>query len=130
MIVGLAAWFSAMVILSIGRPLGLVIPSLMLNGIFITCFSIAGQIYVNGLAEGTDVRASVQGLFSCINGTGLLLGNLLAGSLRQWTNDHIPSAFLVAVGLTATMLVLFVLGFERFGRTGAPDAATPAGKTV
>ncbi|MFQ3592442.1 MAG: MFS transporter, partial [Gemmataceae bacterium] len=120
MIVGLSAWFSAMVILSIGQPLALVIPSLALNGIFITCFSIAGQIYVNGLAEGTDVRASVQGLFSCINGTGLLLGNLLAGGLRHATGDHIPSAFVVAVGITGGMLLLFVLGFERNHPLGTP----------
>jgi MFS family permease len=124
MILGLTAWFTAMVVLSIGRPLALIVPSLMLNGIFITCFSIAGQIYVNGLAEGSDVRASVQGLFSCINGTGLLLGNLLAGSLRQWTDDHIPTAFLVAVGITATMLLLFVVGFER-SRHSQPSEATP-----
>ena len=128
MILGLAAWFSAMVILSIGRPLGLVIPSLALNGIFITCFSITGQIYVNGLAEGSDVRASVQGLFSCINGTGLLLGNLMAGGLRYTTGDHLPSAFVVAVGITGCMLVLFVWGFERPPRTVPPtgSAAPPA----
>jgi MFS family permease len=130
MLTGLGAWVLAMIVLSIGYPLALVVPSLLLNGIFITCFSITGQVYVNSLAEG-DLRASVQGLFSCVNGTGLLLGNLLAGVLRQLTGDNLPMAFLVAVGITGTMLTLFALGFERRPRPavhlpeGGP-APTPA----
>ncbi|MGL4555237.1 MAG: MFS transporter [Gemmataceae bacterium] len=111
MLVGLSAWLVAMLVLSHGRPLGLVVPSLMLNGIYITCFTIAGQVYVNGLAEG-DVKASVQGLFNCISGTGLLLGNLLAGGLRYATGDHLPSAFAVAAGITAVMVTVFALGFD------------------
>jgi MFS family permease len=126
MLTGLGAWSLAMVILSIGYPLAFVVPSLLLNGIFITCFSITGQVYVNSLAEG-DLRASVQGLFSCVNGTGLLLGNLLAGSLRQWSGDQLSLAFLVAVAITGTMFVLFALGFERPRRAelAHPESLAP-----
>src|SRR5207253_10854777 len=73
---GLAAWLAAMAVLAVGRPVGLVVASLALNGLFVTGFLIAGQVYVNSLAEG-DVRASVQGLFGFINGLGQLAGNLL-----------------------------------------------------
>src|SRR5262249_25481580 len=57
---GLAAWLAALTVLAVGRPLGLVVASLGLNGLFVTGFLICGQVYLNGVAEG-DLRASVQG---------------------------------------------------------------------
>src|SRR5262249_39167552 len=81
MLLGLGAWFAAMCILAVGRPLELVVASQVLNGLFVTGFLIAGQVYVNTLADD-DFRASVQGLFTCINGLGGLTGHLLAGWLR------------------------------------------------
>jgi predicted MFS family arabinose efflux permease len=108
---GLAAWLLAMAILSVGQPLGLVVASLGLNGLFVTGFLIAGQVYVNSLAQG-DVRASVQGLFSFINGLGQLAGNLLAGWLRERTNGELPPTFAVALVITALMFVLFLAGFR------------------
>ncbi|NBO93259.1 MAG: hypothetical protein EBV06_13260 [Planctomycetia bacterium] len=115
MLVGLCAWLVAMSVLSIGRPLELVVPSLVLNGIYITCFTISGQVYVNGLAEG-DLKSSVQGLFNGIGGSGLLLGNLLAGLLRHMTGDNLPLAFAPAAMITALMLLVFSLGFRESSR--------------
>lgn len=112
MMIGLSAWLLAMIILSIGRPLALIVPSLLLNGLFITCFTITGQVYVNSLAEG-DLKASVQGLFNVVNGSGFLLGSLLAGQLRAATQDNIPMVFIAAVGITMSILLVFVFGFER-----------------
>jgi predicted MFS family arabinose efflux permease len=108
---GLAAWLAAMSLLAVGRPLSLVIASLALNGVFITGFLITGQVYLNSVAHG-DLRASVQGLFSFINGLGQLLGNLLAGWLRHETGGEVPSTFAVAALITAVILGLFLTGFR------------------
>ena len=111
MSIGLVAWLIGLSILAIGQPTSLVLGSLLLNGFFITGFMIAGQVYVNGLAD-EDLRASVQGLLSCINGVGLVAGNLLAGGLREATNGDLPPTFAVGAGITAVLVVLFLVGFR------------------
>jgi predicted MFS family arabinose efflux permease len=111
MAVGLGAWLAAMCILAVGRPLELVVASLVLNGLFVTGFLIAGQVYVNSLARD-DFRASVQGLFSCLNGLGQLAGHLLAGWLRERSGGQVPPTFAVAAILTACLLLLFLAGFR------------------
>ena len=73
MLLGLAAWLCAMCVLAVGRPVELVVASLGLNGLYVTGFLITGQMYANSLA-GVGLRASVQGLFSFVNGLGLLAG--------------------------------------------------------
>ena len=85
--------------------------SVVVLGLFIAGFLVAGQVYVNGLADG-DLRASVQGLFSCINGMGLLLGNLLAGAVRHATGNDLPATFAVAAGLALLMLAAFAARFR------------------
>ncbi len=108
---GLVAWLVGLSILAVGHPTSLVLGSLLVNGIFITGFMIAGQIYVNGLAAD-DLRASVQGMLSCISGLGLIAGNLLAGGLREATGGNLPPTFAVGAGITAVLLVLFLVGFR------------------
>jgi MFS family permease len=108
---GLGAWLAAMAVLSVGEPAGLVVASLGLNGLFVTGFLIAGQVYLNSVAEG-DTRASVQGLFSFMGGLGQLVGNLLAGWLRQQTGGELPPTFAVAAGISGVMLILFLAGFR------------------
>ena len=108
---GLVAWLVGLSILAVGRPTPLVLGSLLVNGVFITGFMIAGQIYVNGLAA-EDLRASVQGMLSCISGVGLIAGNLLAGGLREATGGNLPPTFAVGAGITAVLLVLFLVGFR------------------
>ena len=126
---GLAAWLVAMVALSVGRPVALVVASLGLNGLFVTGFLIAGQVYVNSVAEG-DLRASVQGLFGFINGLGQLVGNLLAGWLRLQTRGELPPTFAVAALITALMFVLFLVGFRprRPSSEGPQDGPGPRGE--
>jgi predicted MFS family arabinose efflux permease len=111
MLLGLAAWSAAMLASALGGPAALVVSSLVLHGVYITGFMIAGQVYVNSQAEG-GVRASVQGLFNCVNGVGLLLGSLLAGWLRQATGNNLPMTFSVAAGIALLMLALFAARFS------------------
>lgn len=112
---GLAAWLISMAVVAVGKPTWLVVASLGLHGLYVTGFMIAGQVYVNGVAQG-DLRASVQGLFSCVNGAGLLLGNFLAGWLRrQWGGD-LSATFAVAAFVVGAAFVLFVVGFRHAPR--------------
>ncbi len=78
MLVGVVAWTGALVILTVGQPTWLTISSLALNGMFITCYLVAGQVFVNRRAA-KDIRASAQALLQFLNGIGLLMGNLLVG---------------------------------------------------
>jgi MFS family permease len=111
MLLGLGAWTAALGVLSLGRPLGLVVASQGLNGLFIAGFMVAGQVFVNSQAAG-DLRASAQGLFSCVNGLGMLAGNLLAGWLRRHSGGELPPTFLVGAVFTAGLLLTFAVGFR------------------
>jgi predicted MFS family arabinose efflux permease len=111
MSLGLVAWLIGLSVMAIGHPTSLVLGSLLLNGFFITGFMVAGQVYVDGLADD-DLRASVQGLLSCTSGLGLVAGNLLAGGLREATGGDLPPTFAVGAGITAALLLLFLVGFR------------------
>jgi hypothetical protein len=107
----LGAWLAALTILSVGWPVGLVVASQGLNGIFVAGYLVAGQVFVNSRAQ-EDLRASVQGLLSCINGAGLLFGNLLASWLRWLFAGDLPATFTVGACLTALLLLIFLAGFR------------------
>jgi MFS family permease len=112
MLLGLSAWLLALTILSIGQPISLVIGSLSLNGLYITGFMIAGQIYANGLTS-VDLRGSAQGLVSCLNGIGNLIGNLLASWLRKQGHGDVLLSFAVGAAITALLLLVMVMGFRQ-----------------
>jgi MFS family permease len=124
MMFGLASWALAMLILAIGFPWGLVVGSQVLNGLCLTCFLIAGQVYVNHLAR-PDLRASVQGLLNSVNGVGMILGHLIVGLLRWLHNGDTHLTFLVAAILTACLVPVFYLGFREPVFTPRPEP-TPA----
>jgi hypothetical protein len=118
MLLGLGAWLCAMCVLAVGRPVELVVASLGLNGLYVTGFLIAGQVYVNSQAAG-GLRASVQGLLDFVNGLGMLAGNLLAGWLREWARGELPLTFAVGAAITVALLALFLVGFRH--RDSCPE---------
>ncbi len=122
MLTGLLAWATALTVLTVGRPLGLVVGSLSLNGLFICCFLVAGQVFVNSRAP-SDIRASAQALVSFTSGLGLLGGNLLAGWVRQQGGERFAPTFGVAAVIALSALVVFSLGFrhEHASPEGADD---------
>lgn len=111
MFLGLAAWAVALTVFSLGKPRPLVIASLALHGIFISCFIVAGQLYINRLARA-DLRASAQGLMQLINGLGLLIGHFLVGWLRGRVGEDYPRAFLPGAIVAIVLLVAFSVGFH------------------
>jgi MFS family permease len=116
MFLGTLAWTMLLLVLMIGSPLWLVIGSLSMNGLFICCFIVAGQVFVNSKARG-DVRASAQALLAFINALGLLIGNLLAGWVHELFQGEFSPTFAVATIIAAVMAGIFLIGFKEYQPT-------------
>jgi len=114
LLLGILAWTTAVTVLAIGQPVGLVVASLGLQGVFITCYLVAGQVFVNRLAH-KDIRASAQALLQFINGMGLLAGNLLVGWIRAQGDGRYFPSFATAAVISVTLVVVFLVGFRTKG---------------
>ncbi len=128
MLLGLFAWALALTVLAIGEPAEVVIASLGLNGVFICCFLVAGQVFVNNRARG-DIRASSQALLTFVNGAGLLIGNVLVGCVREQAGGAFGPTFATAAGFAAFALLLFTFGFTDPAEV-APSPQRPPGPLV
>jgi hypothetical protein len=125
MLLGLGAWLAALCALSVGRPVELIVGSLVFNGVCVSGFLVAGQVFVNHRAHG-DLRASVQALLTFVNGSGMLLGHQLVGVLRVRNDGSLPRTFAFGAAVTGCLVLLFLLGF-RDRRTPAPQPAGQEG---
>lgn len=111
MLLGLGAWVLALGVLTLGRPVWLVVSSLALNGLCVCCFLVAGQVFVNSRARG-DIRASAQALLSVVNGLGMLVGNLFVAWVRWLVEGAFPPTFAVGTSIAAVLAVIFFVGFR------------------
>lgn len=111
MLLGLTAWALLLAILSIGRPVWLLVACLSLNGLCISCFIVAGQVFANGRAR-EDLRVSVQGLLNVTNGLGLLAGNLLVGWVRRQAQEQFMPTFSVGAVIAGVLVFAFFIGFR------------------
>jgi MFS family permease len=111
MLLGLGAWAVALSVLTVGRPLWLVVLSQTLNGLCISCFFVAGQVFVNSRAHG-HIRASAQALLTVTTGLGMLIGNLLSGWVRQEARGAFGPTFGVAAVIAASLTAFFLTGFR------------------
>jgi nucleoside transporter len=76
---GATSWALLYLIYVVGRPKWLLVAGQVLHGFAYVFFMIAGQIYVNSVAQ-PDIRGSAQGLIILVTtGIGLFLGTQLAG---------------------------------------------------
>lgn len=110
--VGLAAVGMTLGGLAIGKPLPLVLAGLGLYGLCISCYLVAGQMYLNQRSR-EDLRASAQALHSVLCGVGLLIGNLLVGQIRHWVGGAFGPTLAVGAMLGFLLLVLFAVAFPR-----------------
>lgn len=111
LLLGVTAWMAALTVLSFGEPLWLVLGSLAFNGLCITGFVVAGQVFVNRHAHG-GLRASAQALLTFVNGLGMLIGNLLVGWLRHQSGGTMPWTFHVGAVIMAGLVAAFLIGFR------------------
>ncbi len=110
MVVGGVACALGFIVLGVTDAIPLVMAALATQGVFICCFVISGQVFVNRQAPN-DIRASAQGLLIFVNGSGLFLGHMIVGWLRDWTGDQYEVAYRVAAVVATCLVVAFVLGF-------------------
>lgn len=111
MMVGISSWWLALVALAIGSPAWLVIPSLLLHGVYTCCFLVAGQVFVNRIAHH-HYRASAQGILVLVNGLGQIVGNFLVGVLRDWNQENYPRVFVPAAIGIGMLALYFALEFR------------------
>ena len=115
LVLGIAAWFARFLSLSLSPPLWLAVSGTLVHGIGIACFTVGGQVYMDGRAP-RDLRASAQALhLVTTSGIGSFLGNLLAGQIvgRSGPNDVL--VFLLPCLIDGALLLYFLRGFR------APD---------
>jgi hypothetical protein len=110
MTLGIGAWTVGLCAYAVGQPVALVVIAMSTQGLFIACFHVAGQVFVNRHAA-PNTQASSQGLFVLIGGVGLLAGHLLVGEVRTLTQDNFALAFVPAACASAVLVVVFLTGF-------------------
>jgi len=125
MALGLAAWFVRFLVLAAHPPLSLAVAVGVLQGIGIACFSIGGQVFLDGRAPATH-RASVQAIFLVVS-TGLpsFLGSLAAGEwVRRIDLGTDVWVFLVPCVLDGVLLAYFLTCFRsQPSRASGPEPA-------
>ncbi len=135
LLLGLSGWATALAILTIGQPTWLVISSLALNAMVITCYIIRGQVFVARRA-GREIRASAQGLVTTTAGFGLLFGNILVGWVRTATDQQFSATFGVGLCFALVGVLLLAIGFKEAKPVStapaspAPEPAVALGATV
>ncbi len=79
--IGISAWAVRFGTLAWNPPLWVAVAGIPLHGVGTACFTVAGQVYIDGHAPH-DRRASAQALYLVTTaGIGAFLGSLLAGNL-------------------------------------------------
>jgi MFS family permease len=126
MLAGLVAWTLGLVAFTAGRPLALVVAMQGTWGLVVCGYLVTGQVFANARARG-DIRASVQALLTFTGGLGMLLGNLLAGWVRDLAGGGLAPTFAVAAAVGAAGVVVFALGFRREAGPATEAPSYPAG---
>lgn len=119
MAVGLAAWSLRFLTLAVNPPLWVAVGGGLLHGVGYGCFTVGGQVFLDGAAPKTH-RASAQALFLIVStGMGSLLGSLWAGERTRGDASTLANdglLFLIPFLLNAALLIYFLARF-RAGRT-------------
>jgi MFS family permease len=120
---GISAWACYFGVLMVRPPLFVALAAILLNGVAVACFSVVGQLYIDGAAPG-DRRAGAQSLYIvATSGAGTFLGSLLAGEVLTWFPGDIASAFLVPCLIDLVLLCALFFAFW-------PEAQTVRRPTV
>ncbi len=112
LMLGISAWFARFLSLSLGPPLWLAVAGTLVHGVGIACFTVGGQVYMDGRAP-RDLRASAQALLLVVtSGIGSFLGNILAGEIMNRTQHGDVLVFLIPCLIDGALLLYFLRGFR------------------
>jgi hypothetical protein len=109
-LVGAAALATTLAVETFCEAPAPVVGGLTVLGLFITCYVIAGQVFVNGRA-GADIRASALALNSFTMALGMLLGYGLSGGVRTMADEALAPTFAVGAGIAAVAVLVLGAGF-------------------
>jgi MFS family permease len=109
---GIGAYVLRFGMLATDPPLWLATAGIPLHGIGVACFTIGGQVFVDGRAS-SDRRASAQSINTVVTtGLGSLLGCLLAGEVVGLLPGRFDLVFLVPCLINLTLLVYLLRRFR------------------
>ncbi len=119
LIMGLVAWIIRFVGFGYGDAGSsewMLYLAIVLHGVCYDFFFVTGQIYTDNRA-GEKIKSSAQGLiYIATYGIGMGIGSWLAGVVADfYTHDQVKdwtSIWLVPAGISAVVLVLFILFFK------------------
>lgn len=98
--------------LAFDPPLWLATAGIPLHGIGVACFTVGGQVFVNGRAA-SDRRASAQSINTVVTGgMGSLLGSLLAGEIVGMFPGRFALIFLIPALINLGLIVLLLFKFR------------------
>jgi MFS family permease len=126
MALGIAAYAVRFGMLVLQPPLWLATAGIPLHGIGVACFSIGGQIFIDGRAS-RDRRASAQSLNTvATSGLGSLVGCLLAGEVVALFPGRYDLVYLVPCLICLTLLGLLWVAFRPEAIRARPAEQPPA----
>jgi MFS family permease len=109
---GIGAYAVRYASLALDPPLWVAVAGIPLHGFGVACFTIGGQIFIDGQAPANR-RAGAQALLMVLTtGIGSLLGSLLAGEVLDRFPGDYPLAFLIPCVINVGMLATFWAGFR------------------
>jgi MFS family permease len=127
---GISAWLIRFLSLTLQPPLAVAVVGTLLHGVGIACFTVGGQVYLDGRAPG-HLRGSAQALLLVgTSGLGALLGSLMAGELADRTHPDDVLVFLIPCVIEGALLLYFLRGFQASASVvawaGTPNVELPS----
>jgi MFS family permease len=128
---GIAAFAARFAGLVVDPPLWVALAGIPLQGVAVACFSIGGQVFMDGRAPAQR-RAGAQALLTVLTaGIGSLLGNVLAGEITTRFPRDSALVFLVPCVVDGALLIYFCARFYpdyvTMTRVDVSDDARPLG---
>ncbi len=123
---GVFAWAIRYASLALDPPLWAAVAGLPLQGVGTACFTVGGQMFIDGKAP-RNLRASAQTLnYMLTSGFGSLLGSVVAGRLSAAATGRSHLAFVAPAIIDGVIFVFIVcaLGSRRKVFAGSTEAAS------